>query len=449
MSAPTARPLPASVQIELFLEDGGDSRLLSEHELVSSGLFFRKLAQLSNVGYHPTPDEGVYLHVARLKDYVFETLGGRELLASTGGGEIAPTLAGIRAAAQSARRAQAGPSRLHGHGGHDETSAAVEDAGGVLVGEQEDVVSNGASTRGAEVEDVHLPPNRRRGAKTGTSEPSVGGPTVEVHKGRYDGRFAARALSVSSFLQVVSPVFCGDKWVPSARFLQLSLVPRSSDRDVGTRYRLAVPLCDREFIFVPQLKPKEIRHNDYQRFDTRSELWNCKRCELGLKLFAVWESQFSTLYRNPSRSFVYSTATLVEAEARAEFYSMLEGSGVCYEASRSEFDAVDGSIFLVHAPEYKCRIQEKVLAWRREGTTPLGLRVCLRRSPGCGILSLYPEGVSGVRKGRTGWAEGFFHRRDDVATGIRHDLEKRVRDFQRWQNINDHEATDNSAHNME
>mmetsp|Transcript_17021 Transcript_17021/g.42169 ORF Transcript_17021/g.42169 Transcript_17021/m.42169 type:complete len:353 (+) Transcript_17021:101-1159(+) len=239
------------------------------------------------------------------------------------------------------------------------------------------------------------------------------------------------------------------------------------------------------------------KHHDYQRFDVSSPMWNCKRSDLVTSLSSVWDSGFSVLHRNPGRSFVYSPATLVENEARADFYSMLEGSGVHYQAARNEFDSIDGSLFLIHAPEHKFAIQEKVLAWRRENGEALGLRCTLRRasghnyaagdfeylllharenepgtgaatriagcaflpaselsahgylrgdgSPGCGIISIYPEGVPGVRSGRDGWAEKHSHRRENVATEIRNELERRVRQIERQQAAGTAETTDESS----
>mmetsp|Transcript_19787 Transcript_19787/g.49888 ORF Transcript_19787/g.49888 Transcript_19787/m.49888 type:complete len:335 (-) Transcript_19787:1996-3000(-) len=218
------------------------------------------------------------------------------------------------------------------------------------------------------------------------------------------------------------------------------------------------------------------QHHDYHRFDVNSPRWNCDRADLVQFLRDLVTAPSAPLIVHPTRNYVYSTATLVEVEARAAFEELLQGTGVVCEASKKEFCSCDGNLYLSDAPAVKFRVQEKVLTWRREGEQTLGLRVCLRRasgenygaddfdylllharsdepdscaaiqlagcallpakelaahgylkengSPGCGILSLYPAGIPGVKKGRAGWAESYFNTHENVANAIRDELQK-------------------------
>eukprot|EP00392_Amoebophrya_sp_AT5.2_P012707 g12814.t1 len=219
------------------------------------------------------------------------------------------------------------------------------------------------------------------------------------------------------------------------------------------------------------------KKNNYTDFDATLPAWNYPRTTMADRLAELWKEKSCTLYSHPSRSFVYSQATLTEVEAREEFLDVLAGTGVRFELSRKEFGCVDGLLYLADNPDYKYRVQEKVLCWRMEGDEALGLRVSLRRSngenykpgdadflllhardrepgtcerfhlfgsalvpfedlsahgmlhkskkdPGCSILALYPN-CPGVKTVRDGWAEKCFHERSKLALAIRDELTTR------------------------
>eukprot|EP00392_Amoebophrya_sp_AT5.2_P011132 g11207.t1 len=217
------------------------------------------------------------------------------------------------------------------------------------------------------------------------------------------------------------------------------------------------------------------RCNNYDCFSTKDATWNTTRSSAAARLRELCTSGATPLNESPTSRFVYSQATLIECEAREDFKTLLRGSPVSYEAATTEFTVVDGILSLNGVPGVGYRVQEKVLAWRRENGKPLGLRVCMRRhcplslgstgknygpadadylllhardcdpsacaptriygsalipwreleaqgEPGRGMLSIYPEGAPGVKTARQGWAETFFHKRSDIVQAISDEL---------------------------
>ncbi|CAD7939866.1 unnamed protein product [Amoebophrya sp. A120] len=220
------------VQLELFLAEDGESRVVSHAELVENGLLWSKRTQASRVGYHPTPDEGAYIHVARLKEYLFQTLGGEREDAKTAD-EIPRTLDEIR---------KRDPRRI-----------------------QMTRVGVPLETTGLN-KTQFLPPiakSTTRGSPPGSGSASPSGRTTSVLRRGYDDRFAASAVTAASYLQVESVNFPGKKWIPSARFLDLRFHPATHFRDLGKEFHLSIPVADREFLFIPQLRPKTMKVVDF------------------------------------------------------------------------------------------------------------------------------------------------------------------------------------------
>lgn len=121
------------------------------------------------------------------------------------------------------------------------------------------------------------------------------------------------------------------------------------------------------------------RCNNYDCFSTKDATWNTPRSSAAARLRELCTSGATPLNESPTSRFVYSQATLIECEAREDFKTLLRESPVSYEAAPTEFTVVDGILSLNGVPGVGYRVQEKVLAWRRENGKPLGLRVCLRR----------------------------------------------------------------------
>eukprot|EP00392_Amoebophrya_sp_AT5.2_P012130 g12225.t1 len=221
------------------------------------------------------------------------------------------------------------------------------------------------------------------------------------------------------------------------------------------------------------------RCNKYDCADMTHPDWNCRRDELVGRIRTLLADSSTPTHADPARAFVYSTATLVEVDARNDFASLLEGTPVKYEVEQTEFSTADAVVFLENKPQHKYKVQEKVTSWRFENDIPLGLRASLRRwngqnyapgdadflllharasevnahspfrvhgsalisweeleqhgflhtsegSPGCGSLSMYPKGCPGVRCARETWLEERFKTRDELAAEIQAILEERT-----------------------
>eukprot|EP00392_Amoebophrya_sp_AT5.2_P008501 g8528.t1 len=214
------------------------------------------------------------------------------------------------------------------------------------------------------------------------------------------------------------------------------------------------------------------RNRVYENADLTSANFMTDKNQVCERLLDLWiTGQAGTSTPSPARSFTFSTATLVEIEARDDFMALLEGTGLHYSISRVENEAVDGYVWLDSDPGTKYRVQEKCLSWRYERGKPIGLRCSLRRAsgrnysvtdadflllharmeaPGTGtefrifgsaliswkelqengylyeggnghsgrsILSMYPP-APGVAQPRNDWAERCFFSRDEIATGF-------------------------------
>eukprot|EP00392_Amoebophrya_sp_AT5.2_P015488 g15694.t1 len=93
------------------------------------------------------------------------------------------------------------------------------------------------------------------------------------------------------------------------------------------------------------------RNRNYNSFDAASPQVRVPRAELSARIRALYDESVGTCLASPERSFVFSQATLAEAEARADFVGILAGSDVVYELALSEYDCVDGKTGKNYAPD--------------------------------------------------------------------------------------------------
>ena len=120
------------------------------------------------------------------------------------------------------------------------------------------------------------------------------------------------------------------------------------------------------------------RHRCYDGVDISEASLNCDRDQVCHRLKRLFEESEAQLLASPARALVYSNATLVEADARADFLGLITGTGITYEPAREEYGAIDGFLFLDRKPSVRFRIQEKALSVRRQRGQALCLRCNLR-----------------------------------------------------------------------